>query len=103
MLVNLRCHQRKIADVALVPNRGKWMGLVVRTRVNRAVLGANHTPPSLRFHPTHGGKRLGQGMPHARAVGNLIEAVGRCHGADLHRFKQRLKACFWLHERFLVD
>ena len=56
--------------------------------VDLHLLRAHHPPATFGLGATHGGERLGVPVPHAVAVGHLVEAVGRRDGADPDRLEE---------------
>ena len=92
MGVDLVDHERVPVDVLVIPQGGGGIRLVVRRRMNRAVLGAHRAPPPFRLHLAQRSEGPGPPISHARAVGNLVEAVWRRHRSDANRLEENIES-----------
>ncbi len=54
-----------------------------------------HAPSALRLGATEGRPNARIGLGHTAGVGHLVEAIGGCNRADLHRLKENLVV--WIH------
>ena len=75
-------------DIFLAPQGQIGRGAVIRRRVDRAILGTHHTPPTLGLNAAQRCRGLRPLPAKARGMGGLVKAVGGRDGADLDRFKQ---------------
>ena len=84
--------QRHCPHVVVVPQCSGRIRLVVRRRMDRAVLRVHRAPPAFGLHAAHTSERLRPAVPHAGAMGYLVEAVRRRDGTDTNWFEQDVEA-----------
>ena len=83
-------HQRLGPHIFVVPEGGVGSRRVVRSGMDRAVLGTHDRPASFRLNLAQGGKAAGHAIAHPRAVGHLVEAVLRANGTDLDGLEENV-------------
>ena len=79
-------------NVVVAPDAEFHIGRHVSGWMNFGHFRADHGPAAFGLHAAHGGEGGRIAPAHAVAMGNLIEAVARRHGADFHGFKQDIVA-----------
>ena len=88
MGMDLVGHQAVVAHIGVVPKRGRDVQLVIRGRMDRAILGIHHAPAALSLHPAHFSQGAGTDPAHAGAMRHLVEAIFRRHRANADRLEQ---------------
>ena len=63
---------------------------VIRTRVDRTILGTNHAPATFGFDAAHRSHHLWAHVSHATTVGYLVKPVGRCYWANFKWLEQNI-------------
>ena len=85
-------HQGQRRDIAIVPQPAFEVGRDITRMVDFHFLGRNYRPAAFRLHAAHCGQRTRVAMPHAVAMGYLIESVAGGDRSDFHRLEEDVVA-----------
>ncbi len=92
MLVHRVHPTAKLLRIVVIPQSPLTIGCSAGTRMNAALLGADHGPTALGLHLPMGDVAVMLGVAHRVAVRHLIEAVLGDLGADLDRREEHVVA-----------
>src|SRR6202035_1715648 len=92
-------HRGQVARVVLVPQAGGDQRPGIAGGMNRAELGVDCRPASLRLHPPDVRLSARQVRPEARAVRALVEAVAQCPRTDTDRLEKDVVTGIPGHQR----
>ena len=82
MAMDRLAHAGEAGDILIVPEAQLDEGRDLRGRMDFHLLGADHPPAALGLDLAEPGERTQVPIPHAGAMGHLVETVLGCMGAD---------------------